>query len=75
MLKVLWVVILVNIGECVLVELVVIGIIIVIRLGEFIFLDGEVIIGWVVVDESMVFGEFVFVEKIVGFKVFSGMIN
>lgn len=56
--------ILVIIGECVLVEEVIIGMVIVIRLGELILLDGDVVKGRVVVDESFVLGEFVFVEKL-----------
>lgn len=44
-------------------------------LGEKIFVDGEVIEGYIVIDEFMLMGEFMFVEKVVGDMVVVGIIN
>lgn len=52
-----------------------IGDIIIVKLGEKIVVDGKVIFGKFFVDESMLSGEFLVVEKVEGFEVFVGMIN
>ena len=54
---------------------VVIGDIVIVKPGEKIPVDGEVIDGASFVDESMITGEPIAVEKVKGVKVFSGTIN
>ena len=75
MLKTPQVAILASTGECVPVEAVTIGTAIAIRPGELISLDGVVVTGQAIVDESTVSGEAVPAEKTVGSKVLSGTVN
>ena len=75
MLKTPQVAILASTGECVPVEAVTIGTAIAIRPGELIPLDGVVVTGQAIVDESTVSGEAVPAEKTVGSKVLSGTVN
>ena len=75
MLKTPQVAILASTGECVPVEAVTIGTAIAIRPGELIPLDGVVVTGQAIVDESSVTGESVSAEKTVGSKVLSGTVN
>ena len=75
MLKTPQVAILASTGECVPVEAVTIGTAIAIRPGELIPLDGVVVTGQAIVDESSVSGESVPAEKTVGSKVLSGSVN
>ena len=75
MLKTPQVAILASTGECVPVEAVAIGTAIAIRPGELIPLDGVVVSGQAIVDESTVSGEAVPTEKTVGSKVLSGTVN
>jgi Cu+-exporting ATPase len=57
------------------IEEVVVGDIVIVRPGERIPVDGEIIEGYSTVDESMLTGESLPVEKSVGDKVFGGTIN
>ena len=75
MLKTPQVAILASTGECVPVETVAIRTAIAIRPGELIPLDGVVVSGQAIVDESTVSGEAVPTEKTVGSKVLSGTVN
>lgn len=52
-----------------------VGDLLVVRPGERIPTDGEVVEGWSAVDESMVTGEFVPVDKLVGDRVIGGTLN
>lgn len=59
----------------VLVEEVIVGDIILVKLGEKLFVDGEVVEGSIVIDELMFIGESIFVEKIIGSNVIGVSIN
>lgn len=50
-------------GMWVCVEEVVVGILFFVKIGEVILIDGEVLLGWGLVDESSLIGELVLVEK------------
>lgn len=57
------------------IEEVVVGDIVIVRPGERIPVDGEIIEGYSTIDESMLTGESLPVEKTVGDKVFGGTVN
>lgn len=52
-----------------------VGDIFIVKLGEKIFVDGKIIKGMIVIDEFMLIGEFIFVEKNVDDIVIGLMMN
>lgn len=59
----------------VFIEVLILGDIVIVCLGECIVVDGVVVEGVFYVYESMIIGEFVLVEKLVGVQVIGGMVN
>lgn len=60
---------------CVCVEEVKVGILLVVKVGEMVLIDGIVIFGKCSVDESSLMGEFMLVEKDEGVNVWVGIVN
>lgn len=59
----------------ILIDEVLVGDIVYVKLGECVFVDGEVIEGYFVIDELMIMGESMFVDKFLGSIVIGVMIN
>lgn len=57
------------------VEEVKVGILFLVKMGDMILIDGEVVLGWGFVDESSLIGELILVEKGLGVIVLVGIIN
>lgn len=60
-------------GVCV--EEVKVGMLLIVKVGELVLIDGIVIFGKCNVDESSLIGEFLLVEKDVGLIVWVGIVN
>lgn len=59
----------------ILIEEVVIGDIVYVKFGEKILVDGEIVEGKLVIDELMLMGESIFVDKLIGDVVIGLIIN